>query len=449
MSARVFPDGFLWGAATAAYQIEGAWNEDGKGESIWDRFTHQPYRIADGDTGDTACDHYHRMPEDVGLMKSLGLHSYRFSISWPRVMPQGRGAVNPEGLDFYDRLVDRLLEAGIIPNATLYHWDLPQALQEAGGWADRSAAGWFADYARVVFDRLGDRVAMWTTHNEPMVTAFAGNGYGVHAPGRADSSLAYQVFHNLLVSHGKAVQVFREGGYPGKIGIVLNPAHLIPSSQNPADIAACQRAYQQGIALPTSPVFRGAYPAELFEWLGPAQPAIQDGDLALISQPLDFLGINYYMTFRVSFDPDGGLLKLRSKQLSAPGWGRTEMGWGVYPDGLREILLDYKNWTGNLETYVTENGAAFLDTVDSDGKVEDPARVDFIRAHLQAVHDAIQAGANIKGYYAWSLMDNFEWAQGYRPRFGLVRVDFDTKVRTPKRSALWYRDVIRANRVEE
>jgi beta-glucosidase len=282
-----------------------------------------------------------------------------------------------------------------------------------------------------------------------MVAAFEGNGSGVMAPGLADSSTAYQTLHNLLVSHGKAVQVFRQGGYPGKVGIVLNPAHLVPATQSAADTAACQRAYEQSIALQTSPVFRGAYPADLFEWIGPDQPSIEEGDLALISQPVDFLGLNYYMSFRVSFDPHGGQLKLRAEQLSAPGWGRTEMDWGVYPDGLRKVLLDYQNWTGNLETYVTENGAAFSDAPDADGRVDDPARINYIRAHLQAVHDAIQAGVNVKGYYAWSLMDNFEWAQGYRPRFGLVRVDFDTQVRTPKRSALWYRDIIRDNRVEE
>jgi len=449
MSKRQFPDGFLWGAATAAYQIEGAWNVDGKGENVWDRFTHQPYRILNGDTGDTACDHYHRMPDDVRLMKTLGFQTYRFSISWARVLPEGRGQVNQRGLDFYDRLVDELLAAGIKPNATLHHWDLPQAIQDVGGWPRRESVDWFVDYARLMFDRLGDRVAMWATHNEPGVPAFTGYGTARHAPGIEDMTQAYQTVHHLLLSHGKAVQAFREGGYPGKIGIVIDLSQFLPASPSDADRAACQRAYQEKTALYLQPLFHGSYPAELMEWIGAHRPKIQDGDLAAIHQPIDFLGVNYYMTFAVAFESQDNLLKTRRTQISGPSWGQTEMGWGIYPPGLTAMLEDVRTRYGNPPVYITENGTALIDTPDDTGFVRDWGRVQFLRAHLQAAHDALQAGCDLRGYYIWSLMDNFEWSYGYQPRFGIVRVDYDTLKRIPKQSALWYREVIQNNGFED
>jgi len=445
VSTRLFPEGFLWGASTAAYQIEGAWNEAGKGESIWDRFVRRPGAIENGGTGDVACDHYHRVAEDVALMADLGLRSYRFSISWPRVFPQGRGAANQSGLDFYDRLVDQLLVAGILPNVTLYHWDLPQALQDRGGWPNRDTADWYADYAHAVFERLGDRVPLWSTHNEPGVAAFHGYGYGVHAPGIADDTQAYQAAHHFLLSHGKAVQVFRQGGYRGEIGIVLNLGHLQPASDREADYQAYRRAYEQEVDLFLGPLYRRGYPQALFDWIGPHQPQVQPGDLALIGQPIDFLGVNYYMTSRVAHSRRGGLLKTKATSISAPEWGRTTMGWGVSPAGLTAVLLDIKSRFDNPKLLVTENGCAFPDEPDGEGFVRDKLRIEYLRTHLRAVLDAMAAGANVRGYCVWSLIDNFEWARGYTPRFGLVRVDYETLRRIPKQIAHWYRDVIAHN----
>jgi len=445
MNELRFPDRFLWGAATSAYQIEGAWDADGKGESIWDRFVRRPCHVLNGDTGDVACDHYHRMPQDVALMKELGLQSYRFSISWPRVVPQGRGPVNEKGLDFYDQLVDHLLTAGILPNATLNHWDFPQALQEAGGWPNRDSADWFAEYARVVFDRLGDRVPLWSTHNEPWVIAFLGYATGLHAPGICDYSQAYQAVHHLLLSHGKTVQLFRQGGYKGEIGIVLNLEHVVPASERKADRAACQRVYEETESLFLAPLFRGHYPEMLFEWIGSHQPRVMAGDLDLIRQSIDFLGVNHYRTEAVSHSIAGSLLKAESTPLSASGWGQTEMGWGVDPPGLTAVLLDLKENYGNPKMYITENGCAFRDVPDEMGFVADWARVNYLRAHLRAALDAIEAGVNLHGYYAWSLLDNFEWAMGYGPRFGLVRVDYETGMRIPKQSARWYSEAISRN----
>ncbi len=445
MSTRHFPDGFLWGAATSAYQIEGAWNEDGKGEGIWDRFTHRVYNILEGDTGDVACDHYHRMSQDVALMKTLGLPSYSFSVSWPRVLPQGRGAVNEKGLDFYDQLVDNLLAANILPKVTLNHWDYPQALQDAGGWPNRDSVDWFVEYARMVFDRLADRVTLWVTHNEPWVIAFLGYALGLHAPGLCDYSQAYQAIHHLLLSHGKTVQLFRQGSYQGEIGIVLNLEGALPASQREADQAARQRVYEETASLFLDPLFNGHYPGMLFDWIGGHQPRVQAGDLDLIKLPIDFLGVNYYRTEAISHATSGSLLKAEAAPLSAPGWGQTEMGWGVNPAGLTATLLDVKERCGNLKVYITENGCAFRDTPDERGFVADWGRVNFLRAHLLAALDAIDAGVNLQGYYAWSLMDNFEWAKGYGPRFGLVRVDYDTGRRIPKQSARWYSEVISQN----
>lgn len=447
MTSLAFPADFVWGAATSSYQIEGGWNEDGRGESIWDRYAHTPYRIKSGATGDVACDHYHRVPQDIELMRSLNLAAYRFSIAWPRIFPEGKGTVNPKGLDFYDRLVDQLLQARIAPCTTLYHWDLPQKLMDQGGWVNRDVTDWFAEYARVVFDRLSDRVAMWITHNEPWVAAFQGYRFGIHAPGIWDTTAAFQVAHHLLLSHGKTVKLFRQGGYPGKIGITLNMQHFLPASSDEADQAACQRVFEENTSWFLDPLVYGSYPQMLWDWIGPYQPHMQAGDMELISQPIDFLGENYYNTNLVSFDIGGSYLRARETPYSAPGWGTTAMGWGINPAGLTDVLLKIKAVAGELPIYITENGTAVADEPDASGFVDDAGRINYLRAHLAAAHAAIQAGANLRGYFCWSLMDNFEWAEGYGPRFGLVRVDYQTLRRIPKQSALWYSQVIANNAV--
>lgn len=436
------PVSFLWGAATSAFQIEGAWDQDGKGESVWDRFNHKSHAILNGDNADLACDHYHHMSEDVKLMKDLGLQTYRFSISWTRVLPQGRGSINQKGLDFYDRLVDHLLDVNILPNATLNHWDFPQALQDLGGWNNRESVDWFADYARLMFDRLGDRVAFWATHNEPWVVAAMGYGQGVFAPGIADASQHYQAAHHLLLSHGKAVQLFRQGGYKGKIGIVLNTSYHIPASDSEADLAACQRVDDDGINFYTDAIYRGCYPQEFLEWIGTHAPKVEPGDMELIQQLIDFLGVNYYMTFKVSHAPWGGLLKQSSAQVAVNDWWHSTIGFGCNPDGLTQLLIRFKEKYGNPVIYVTENGVSLADVADENGFVQDPLRIEYLQMHLQALSRAIEAGVDVRGYYAWSLFDNFEWAHGYMPRFGLVRVDYETGKRTPKQSAHWYRNLI-------
>jgi beta-glucosidase len=468
-----FPPGFLWGAATAAYQIEGAWNEDGKAESVWDRFVRQPGKIERGETGDMACDHYHRMPADVALMKELGLNAYRFSISWSRVIPEGQGKVNERGLDFYDRLVDELGRAGIAANVTLHHWDLPQALQDRGGWPVRECADWFAEYARVVFDRLGDRVAMWATHNEPIVPSILGWGAGFVPPGMKDDKASYQAAHTLNLAHGKAVQVFRQGSYPGKIGIVLDLHGMVPATSSEADVLACQRTRENAQGIFFDPIFLGRYPDYLMEWLGPLRPQIAEGDLAQINQPLDFLGLNYYftqevshleqgprrlnaglgvntgLTEEVSHSEDGGLLKSSMKMRTLPALGHTSLDWGIYPQGLGEVLRRVAEATGNLPVYITENGCAMADEPDADGFVEDRDRIHYLRRHLIELHRSIRSGIDVRGYFIWSLFDNFEWGAGYRPRFGIVRVDYQTQRRIPKLSAFWYREVIARNSVTE
>jgi beta-glucosidase len=449
MSIQKFPEHFVWGAATSAYQIEGAWQEDGKGESIWDRYSHRPFMIQNGDTGDLACDHYHRMPEDVALMRTLGLKSYRFSISWPRLLPEGHGTANPKGIGFYDCLVDELLSAGITPMATLNHWDLPQTLQDAGGWPNRQTVDWFCEYAQLAFEKLGDRVGYWVTHNEPWVIAYLGYKEATMAPGLADLTLSNQAAHHLLLSHGRTVQLFRQGGYKGQIGIVLNTSHFMSASDSEKDLAARQRAYDQMLGMYLGPLYKGAYPQALLDWLGPHCPLVQPGDMALIGQPADFLGLNYYSSMTVAHDHNGGFWKNAFNQVSTPGWGRTTMNWGVYPPGLTAMLLDIKENYGNPPVFITENGTAMEDTPDASGFVADWGRVNYLRAHLLAVQQAIRAGANLKGYFAWSLLDNFEWTQGYKPRFGIVRVDFASGKRFPKQSAVWYREVIAKNGVDE
>ena len=446
MTQITFPNDFIWGAATASYQIEGAWKEDGKGESIWDHFSHQPYRILNGDTGDVACDHYHHMHQDVELMKDLGLKSYRFSINWPRILPKGIGKVEPRGLDFYDRLVDRLLEANISPLATLNHWDFPQALQNKGGWPNRDSVNWFTEYARIVFERLGDRVSYWATHNEPFVIAMMGYGFGSFAPGIASYPQALQATHHLHMAHGQTVQLYREMGLEGQIGIVLNLATFKPKTNQPEDIAAAARMEDSFNNLYLDPIFKGRYPKGFMTWIGDSAPKIENGDMAAINQPIDFLGVNFYFGQIVKFSPHG-YLKIQSEQIKDPGWGMTSKGWGICPSQLTELLIHLKKNYNNLPIFITENGTALGEPADETGYVNDQGRINYLRAHFQAAHNAIQQGVDLKGYYVWSLMDNFEWAEGYDLRFGLIHVDFDDpeRKRTPKASFDWYRDFIKMN----
>jgi beta-glucosidase len=444
MSERL-PDGFLWGAATAAYQIEGAWDEDGKGPSIWDRFSHTPGKIAGGDTGDVTCDHYHRWREDVGLMHELGLRAYRFSVSWPRVLPEGTGPVNRAGLDFYSRLIDALLEAGIAPALTLYHWDLPQALQDRGGWGVRETAEAFGAYADVVSEALADRVSLWITHNEPSVVAMEGHVDGEHAPGLTDPALGVQVAHHLLLSHGLAVPALRANG-AREVGITLTIWPPAPASDAPEDVAAAELAWLQEARWYLDPLYRAAYPGELFaiyERHGLA-PRVADGDLATIAAPIDFLGLNYYSRNLVRSEPTVEPLGFSGMR---EGGEYTETDWLVYPDGLFDLLTRVQREYAPPAVYVTENGAAFPDVVSSDGAVHDERRVAYLREHVRAAARAIEAGVPLRGYFVWSLMDNFEWAEGCTKRFGIVRVDYDTQRRTIKDSGRFYRDVIAANGV--
>jgi beta-glucosidase len=441
-----FPTGFLWGAATSAYQIEGAVHADGRGESIWDRFSHTPGKTLHGDTGDVACDHYHRYRQDLALMQHLGLRSYRFSIAWPRVQPAGTGRVNQKGLDFYRRLVDGLLQRGIHPMATLYHWDLPQPLQDRGGWPNREIAKWFAAYAEVVFHALGDTVSSWITLNEPWVVANLGYRSGSDAPGIRDPQQATQAIHHLLLGHGLAVQAFRALHLQGsEVGITLNLVPVYPVSQRDNDRAAAWA--QDGFINRTylDPIFRGAYPADVIatnERQGISFRHVKPGDLTLISTPVDFLGVNYYQPWYVTGTA-------AHPQLVSGHHPRTVMGWEIVPGGLHDLLVRLTRDYGHVPIYITENGAAFDDRVDVHGRVDDLARVRFLHDHVVAAHGALRAGVNLKGYEVWSLLDNFEWISGYSKRFGIVYVDYPTQRRIPKRSALWYRDVIRQNGVAE
>ena len=437
---RDFPPGFLWGAATASYQIEGAVAEDGRGPSIWDTFSHTPGNTKNGDTGDVACDHYHRWREDIALMREMGLQGYRFSVAWPRILPAGRGAVNAAGLDFYDRLVDGLLGAGIQPFATLYHWDLPRPLQDAGGWANRDTAAAFADYAEIVARRLGDRVRSWITLNEPWVVAFVGNLQGRHAPGTHDLQTALRVTHHLLLGHGLAVPRLRAATPGTPVGITLNLTPTDPAGDSPADQAAAARqdVYQNRIFL--DPLSRGAYPPEAAAFLGAATFPVQDGDLATIGAPLDFLGVNYYTRNVMRDAPGNGLLA--NEQVSPPG-EYTTMPWEVYPAGLRTLLNRVHRDYAFPAYYITENGAAFPDTVESGGAVHDARRTAYLQAHFAAAAAAIHDGVPLRGYFVWSLMDNFEWGHGYSQRFGLVYIDYATQARLWKDSARWYQGFLR------
>ncbi|MBE3599774.1 MAG: beta-glucosidase [Limnochordaceae bacterium] len=449
MAEGGFPPGFLWGAATAAYQIEGAVDEGGRGESIWDRFSHTPGKTRDGDTGDVACDHYHRYRDDVRIMRELGLAAYRFSVAWPRIFPEGRGRPNPDGVAFYERLLDELEKAGIQPVVTLYHWDLPQALQDRGGWPHRDTAYRFADYAAWMFDRLGDRVPYWITHNEPFVVSILGHVTGEHAPGLNDPAAGFRTAHHLLLSHGLAVQAFREGGRrKGRIGITLNLSPVHPASGSPEDEAAARRVDGLINRWFLDPLFRGAYPEDMVEHFGRLipLPEASEADMRLISQDVDFLGVNYYSRQVVRHDP--GELFLQMRQIDGPG-PKTEMGWEVYPAGLGEILRRLHEAYTKAPLFVTENGAAYPDTVSPDGAVHDPDRIAYLRDHLLELSRVIAGGVPVQGYFLWSLMDNFEWAHGYSKRFGILYVDYPTQRRIWKDSAYWYRRVIEANAVVE
>jgi beta-glucosidase len=438
------PQTFRFGAATAAYQIEGSVRDDGRGESIWDRFAHTPGRIHNGDTGDVACDHYRRYRDDLDLMADLGLELYRFSISWPRVLPDGKGRPNAAGLDFYRRLVDGLLERGIEPMATLYHWDLPQALQDSGGWEARDTAERFAEYAALVFGELRG-VRSWITHNEPWVTAFEGYGYGTKAPGVRDWRRALAVAHNVLLSHGLAVRAFREPGPPsGEIAIALNLYPVYPATRKDADREAAHRFDGFMNRWFLDPVTSGYYPPDLVgEYearYGPLE-FIRPGDLETIAEPIDFLGINYYSRALAAAGTEEPL----GVETPLGELPKTAMGWEVSPDAFYDLLLrvsrDYR-----LPIVITENGAAYDDAPPQNGVVEDPKRLDYLRRHVAAVERAIRAGVDVRGYCAWSLLDNFEWDRGYSKRFGIVYVDYETQRRVPKQSALWYRDLIASRR---
>jgi beta-glucosidase len=431
-----FPPDFIWGAATAAYQIEGAAHDDGRGESVWDRFCATPGKVRNGDSGEIACDFYHRYRDDVALMRELGLDAFRFSIAWPRVLPTGRGPVNEAGLDFYDRLVDELLAHEIEPFVTLFHWDTPQALEDAGGWSERATAEAFVDYTEAVVGRLGDRVRRWITHNEPWVHAWIGYAWGEHAPGRTSEADAVAAAHHLLLSHGWAVEVIRRVVPDAQVGITLNLAHAYSASDAPEDEAAAWQVDGEGNRWFLDPIFRGTYPADLLERNEIVAAFVRDGDLEAISTPLDFLGVNNYFRFVVSAGVDGPRMERDSEAQ------HTDMGWEVYPEGLHRLLVRVAGDYAPPAIYVTENGAAFGDVRVHDGRVHDPERTAYLESYIAAVSRAVADGAPVKGYFVWSFLDNFEWAHGYSKRFGIVYVDYPTLERVPKSSFYWYRDFI-------
>ncbi|MFF5973114.1 GH1 family beta-glucosidase [Streptomyces sp. NPDC012769] len=460
-----FPPGFLWGAATAAYQIEGAVAEGGRTPSIWDTFSRTPGKVAGGDTGDIACDHYHRYGTDVTLMSHLGLQAYRFSLAWPRIQPGGRGPANAAGLDFYRRLVDELLDAGIQPVATLYHWDLPQALEDEGGWTVRETAERFGEYAALAADALGDRVALWTTLNEPWCSAFLGYGSGVHAPGRTDPALALRAAHHLNLAHGRATAALR-ATLPAhaQVAVSLNLHHVRPLTREPADLDAARRIDAVANRVFTGPMLSGGYPADLLadtahivDW----GTLVKPGDEAATGAPIDLLGINYYTPAVVSAPMPGAAAVDHAHGESdhspwpgsedvafhLPPGDTTDMGWAIDPTGLYDLLMATSRAHPGLPLAITENGAAFPDIPSADGQIHDHDRIDYLRQHLEAVHRAIADGADVRGYFLWSLLDNFEWAYGYEKRFGAVHVDYTTQLRTPKRSARWYARAIAANAI--
>jgi len=448
-----FPGDFLWGAATAAYQIEGAVGENGRGRSIWDTFSHTPGNVLHGDTGDVACDHYHRLEEDLDLMSEIGLQAYRFSVAWPRVQPAGSGPVNEPGLDFYRRLVAGLRDRGITPALTLYHWDLPQTLEDGGGWTERDTAHRFAEYAAVVYEALADEVPLWITLNEPWVSAWLGHALGVHAPGRRSTDDAQAATHHLLLGHGLATAAMRELGVDDRLGITLNLSPARPGKDTPADRDAARKVDGNANRLYLDPLFYGSYPEDMLgDYPRLADPAlVRDGDLETISRPVDFLGVNYYMRHTVREDRGSGRASgmifpgLDAKSVQPHGAETTAMGWPVEPEGLTELLVRLKDEYTEKPIYITENGAAFHDYADPEGEVRDEERVAYLEAHFRAAEAAVERGVDLRGYFVWSLLDNFEWAEGYSKRFGLVYVEYASGRRIPKQSARWYRGVIQGN----
>lgn len=457
-----FPPQFLWGAATSAYQIEGAHDVDGRAPSIWDTFSKTPGRVANADNGDMACDSYRRVEEDVALLKQMGARAYRFSIAWPRVLPRGRGEVNPLGIAYYKRLVGLLRDAGITPMATLYHWDLPQALQDEGGWMNRRTARDFADYAGLMFDALGENVPYWFTVNEPWCASFLSHALGEHAPGEQDLNRAVAVAHHLLLAHGLATTEFRRRRLGGQIGMAPNVDWREPYSQSPRDIAACERGLDWFNRWFIDPVYHGRYPAALlarYAELG-IQPPIEDGDMTTIAQRPDMLGINYYTGSYAMDRPEP--LPLRATDSAAqqidalrnlstvdvPGFARTDIGWDIFPEGFYKVLTWLRDEYGNPPVFITENGACDNAQPGADGQVHDALRIDYMRRHVIALHRAMRSGCDIRGYMTWSLLDNFEWAYGYAKRFGLVHVDFATQQRSPKDSYHWYSRLIADNGCE-
>lgn len=445
-----FPEGFVWGASTSAYQIEGAAKEDGRGESIWDRFAHAPGKIVNGDTGDVAIDHYHRYPEDVKLMAELGLKGYHLTFSWTRILPEGKGKVNERGLAFYDRLIDELLAADIDPMGVLYHWDLPQALEESGGWLNRDVAEHFANYADVVSRRLGDRVKIWSTFNEPFCIAYLGYFTGEHAPGTKDETykMTNQALHHVFLAHGKAVPILRQNSPQSKQGIILNLYPIYPASDSEADQAAANRHDRYFNGMFARPVFKGEYPQDMLELFGANGPQIAAGDMETIAAPLDYVGLNYYSRAVIAADPNSrDPLKARTVRVEDAEY--TDMDWEIYPDGLYDLLVSVNDEYKPKAIYITENGCAMPDRLDATERVRDADRIKYLAAHLRALHRAIGEGLPIKGYFIWSILDNFEWAMGYTKRFGLVYVDYATQRRIPKDSYTFYQDVIGNNGLQD
>jgi beta-glucosidase len=446
MSGSSFPDGFLWGASTASYQIEGAAREDGRGPSIWDTFSAVPGKVKNGDTGARACDHYHRYAEDIALMKGLGLKAYRFSLAWPRLLPAGRGAPNEAGLVFYDRLIDALLEADIEPWVCLYHWDLPQALEDAGGWPNRDIAGWFADYAALAARRYGDRVKHWASFNEPNVFTFLGYGIGIHAPGRTDRTDCLKAIHHVNLAHGAALSTLRDGVTDAKLGAVLNLHPVRPESESAADAEAAVHIDAVWNRAFAEPMVNGAYLDPLKSDLEAIPGLVRDGDLAHIQQRIDFFGLNHYSRLYARAAPDSPWgFGIGTPPADVP---KTGMGWHIDPGAFRDQIIEIDQRYGRPAIYITENGFGAEETAGPDGMVDDRYRIDYIAAYLHALLEAREAGADVRGYFVWSLLDNYEWSEGYSKRFGIIRVDYETMKRTPKASYNWLKTVIAGNAIQ-
>ncbi|KAB8125595.1 beta-glucosidase [Gracilibacillus oryzae] len=443
MAIIQFPEGMKWGTATASYQIEGAVNEGGRGTSIWDTFSKTPGKVVNGDNGDIACDSYHRYEEDVELLTDLGVDVYRFSVAWPRIFPNGTGEVNQEGLEYYHRLVDKLIEKGIEPMCTLYHWDLPQALEDKGGWNNRETIDAFVQYAELMFNEFSGKIKSWLTLNEPWCISFLSNYIGAHAPGNKDLQLATQISHHLLVAHGLTVKKFRNLGIEGKIGFAPNTTWLEPYSNRQEDIDACNREIGWYIEWFMDPVFKGNYPEFMLDWFKKkgVQLEIKDGDMEAIQQRVDFLGINYYTGHIARYKENSGLLDWELVEMN---YDRTDIGWPIFPEGFYNVLMRIKESYGDIPIYITENGSCYNDEPEN-GQVKDNGRISYLQQHLTALSRAIASGVNVKGYITWSLLDNFEWAEGYSMRFGIVHVNYRTLERTKKDSYYWFKQTIANN----